>query len=61
MSIVSNIIYAITDIHCCFSSNRNISVVALRVLLKSKRFWYNVTIQRSRWAILLLASKLLYT
>jgi len=36
------------------------SVVALRVLPKSRCFWYNVTIQRSRWATLLLAAKLLY-
>jgi len=31
MSIVSNIFYAITDIHCCFSILTQ-SVVALRVL-----------------------------
>jgi len=34
MSIVSNIIYAIAGIHCCVSRNK--SVVALRVLPKSK-------------------------
>jgi len=37
------------------------SVVALRVLPKSRCFWYNVIIQRFRWATLLLATKLLYT
>jgi len=37
------------------------SVVRLHVLPKSKCFWYNVTIQWSRWATLLLATKLLYT
>jgi len=40
MSIVSNIIYAITGIH--YSLQVTESVVALRVLPKSKCFWYNV-------------------
>jgi len=59
MSIVSNIISAITGIHC--SPQVTQSVVALRLWLKSKCFWYNVIIQRSCWATLILATKLLYT
>jgi len=37
------------------------SIVALHVLPRSKCFWYNVRIQRSCWATLLLTTKLLYT
>jgi len=59
MPIVSNIIYAITDIHCSLQITQ--SVVALRVLPTSKCFWYNVVIQRSGWATLIFATKLLYT
>jgi len=59
MSIVSNIIYAITDIHSSLQVTQ--SVVALRVLPKSKCFWYNLIIHRSCWATLILATKLLYT
>jgi len=59
MSIVSNIIYAITGIHCSLQVTQ--SVVALRVLPRLKCFWYNVTIQRSCRANLILATKLLYT
>jgi len=51
MSIVSNIIFAIADIHCCFLKVAQ-SDVAVSVLPKSKCFWYTVTIQRSRWAAL---------
>jgi len=51
MSIVSNIIYAITGIHCSLQITQ--SVVALRVLPKSKCFWWNVIIQWSRWATML--------
>jgi len=59
MSIVSNIIYAITGIHC--SPQVTQSVVALRVLSKPKCFWYNVIVQRSCWTTLILATKLWYT
>jgi len=37
------------------------SVVAVSVLPKSRCFWYKFSIQRSRWATLLLATKLFYS
>jgi len=40
MSVVSNIIYAITGISVAFQVTQ--SVVALRVFPKSKCFWYDV-------------------
>jgi len=58
MLIFSNIIYAITGIYCSLQVTQ--SVVVLRVLPKLKCFWYNVIIQRSCWATLVLGTKLLY-
>jgi len=49
MSIISNIIIAITDIDCCFSSNSN-QFLRWSVFPKSKCFWSNVTLQRSHYA-----------
>jgi len=45
MSIVSNIIYPIADIHCCFASN-TINCCAT-CFAQTKCFWYNVTTQWS--------------
>jgi len=54
MSIVSNTICAIADIHCCFSSN--IISCCATCFAQIEMFWYNVTIQRSHWAMLQLTA-----
>jgi len=59
MSIVRNIIYAITHIHCCFSSN--IISRCATCFSQIEMFLiqcYNSTV---RWATFLPATKLLYT
>jgi len=59
MSFTTNTIFAITD--STVVSQVAQWVVALSVLHKSKCFLYNVTLQRSRWATLLLATKLFFS